>query len=79
LGGNPGFEATVRDGTAIAMVRESPPLTRVIGGSVFEALLALLLAERTGVDLAPQTAPSPEAQAIRAEIQARLAANNPKT
>jgi uncharacterized membrane protein YqiK len=44
------------------------------GGTVLESLLALLLSERMGVDVAGTTAPSPAAAAVREELQNRLAA-----
>jgi uncharacterized membrane protein YqiK len=42
------------------------------GGTILESLLALLLAERVGIDVAGTTAPSPAAAAIRVELQRRL-------
>jgi uncharacterized membrane protein YqiK len=42
------------------------------GGTILESLLALLLAERVGIDVAGTTAPSPAAAAIREELQRRL-------
>jgi uncharacterized membrane protein YqiK len=42
------------------------------GGTILESLLALLLAERVGIDVAGTTAPSPTAAAIREELQRRL-------
>ena len=47
------------------------------GGTVLESLLALLLSERMGVDVAGTTAPSPAAVAVREELQRRLAAGDP--
>jgi hypothetical protein len=44
------------------------------GGTVLESLLALLLSERMGVDVAGTTTPSPAAAAVREELQKRLAA-----
>jgi len=44
-----------------------------MGGTVLESLLALLLSERMGVDVAGTTAPSPAAAAVREELQQRLA------
>jgi hypothetical protein len=43
------------------------------GGTVLESLLALLLSERVGIDVAGTTAPSPAAAAVREELQRRLA------
>jgi uncharacterized membrane protein YqiK len=42
------------------------------GGTILESLLALLLAERVGIDVAGTTAPSPAAAAVREELQRRL-------
>ncbi|HXU85543.1 MAG TPA: flotillin family protein, partial [Verrucomicrobiae bacterium] len=42
------------------------------GGTILESLLALLLSERAGVDVAGATEPSPAAAAVRAELQRRL-------
>ena len=42
------------------------------GGTVLESLLALLLSERLGIDVAGTTAPSPAAAAVREELQRRL-------
>jgi uncharacterized membrane protein YqiK len=44
------------------------------GGTILESLLALLLAERVGVDVAATTEPSPTAIAVREELQRRLTA-----
>jgi uncharacterized membrane protein YqiK len=43
------------------------------GGTVLESLLALLLSERMGIDVAGTTEPSPAAAAVREELQRRLA------
>jgi hypothetical protein len=43
------------------------------GGTVLESLLALLLSERMGIDVAGTTEPSPAAAAVRDELQRRLA------
>jgi uncharacterized membrane protein YqiK len=42
------------------------------GGTILESLLALLLSERVGIDVAGTTTPSPAAAAVRAELQRRL-------
>ncbi|HET7472184.1 MAG TPA: SPFH domain-containing protein [Candidatus Limnocylindrales bacterium] len=42
------------------------------GSTVLESLLALLLSERLGVDVAERGEPSPAALAVRAELQRRL-------
>jgi uncharacterized membrane protein YqiK len=42
------------------------------GGTILESLLALLLADRVGVDVAATTEPSPAAVAVREELQRRL-------
>jgi uncharacterized membrane protein YqiK len=43
------------------------------GGTVLESLLALLLSERMGIDVAGTTEPSPAAAAVREQLQRRLA------
>ena len=43
------------------------------GSSVLEGLLALLLSDRMGIDVAPTTPPRPEAEALRADLRAKLA------
>jgi uncharacterized membrane protein YqiK len=45
-----------------------------MGSSVIEALLAILLSEKMGTSVSPQGKPSPEIAALRAELNARLAA-----
>jgi uncharacterized membrane protein YqiK len=42
------------------------------GSSVLEGLLALLLSDRMGIDVAPTTPPRPEAEAVRADLRAKL-------
>jgi len=42
------------------------------GSSVLEGLLALLLSDRMGIDVAPTTPPRPEAEALRADLRAKL-------
>jgi uncharacterized membrane protein YqiK len=42
------------------------------GSSVLEALLSLLLSDRMGIDVAPTTPPRPEAEALRADLRAKL-------
>lgn len=42
------------------------------GGTILESLLALLLSERVGIDVAGTTVPSPAAAAVRDELQRRL-------
>jgi uncharacterized membrane protein YqiK len=43
------------------------------GGSVIEALLAMLLSEKIGADVVSGTSPSPAAEAIRRDLRKRLA------
>jgi uncharacterized membrane protein YqiK len=43
------------------------------GGTILESLLALLLSERVGIDVAGTTEPSPAAAVVRDELQRRLA------
>lgn len=44
------------------------------GGSILEALLAMLLADKMGLDVSASSAPSsPEVEAMRAELRAALA------
>jgi hypothetical protein len=44
------------------------------GGNLFQGLMALLLAERSGIEVgASTTAPRPEAQAVRESIRGRIA------
>ena len=45
---------------------------RMGGGTILESLLALLLSERVGVDVAGTTAPSAAAAVVRDELQRRL-------
>jgi hypothetical protein len=42
------------------------------GGTVLESLLALLLSERLGIDVAGAAAPSPAAVAVREALGRRL-------
>jgi uncharacterized membrane protein YqiK len=68
IGSRDGHNATggQSDGTPLPM-----------GGGVFEALLAILLAERTGVDVADASAErSPAAVAVRDELTRRLASTS---
>jgi uncharacterized membrane protein YqiK len=44
------------------------------GSTVLEGLLALLLSDRMGIDVAPTSPPRPEAAALREEMRAKLAA-----
>jgi uncharacterized membrane protein YqiK len=61
-----------RDGTDGSSAGGGAP---VGGGTVLESLLALLLAERAGVDVsAPASEPSPAAIAVREDLSRRLAA-----
>jgi uncharacterized membrane protein YqiK len=60
-----------RDGTDGSSTGGAP----LGGGTVLESLLALLLAERAGVDIAaPTSEPSPAAIAVREDLSRRLAA-----
>lgn len=48
-----------------------------MGGSVFEALLTILLSERAGVDVSDTVAErSPKAVAVREQLTRRLASNS---
>ena len=61
------------DGTGGPSVAGSAPM----GGSVFEALLAILLSERAGVDVSDAVAErSPAAVAVREQLTRRLASSS---
>ena len=49
----------------------------VMGGSVIQALLAILLSEKMGVDVAAHTASSPHVVAMKADLMARMESSIP--
>lgn len=72
IGGRDGSSSGNADGTGAAMTPSGGG-----SGSVLEALLTILLAERAGVDVTGELRqPSPESAAIRDALQARIAATS---
>jgi outer membrane receptor for Fe3+-dicitrate len=47
------------------------------GSNVLQALFALMLSDRLGIDVAPPSAPRPEAEQIRSELRGRLKSEGP--
>ena len=47
------------------------------GNNVLQALLALLLSERMGVDVAPTSPPSAEAQSMREQLRTQISSTAP--